>query len=55
MSENEETITILKSEYLDLLADTLFLQCLVEVGVSEWPKVEDAQKLFEAITKKQTS
>ena len=39
---NEETVTIPKAEYEELLNDSLFLRCLKRSGVDEWIWYDDA-------------
>lgn len=38
----EDTITISKEEYADLLRDSKFLQCLEDAGVDNWNGYEHA-------------
>jgi hypothetical protein len=42
-----ETITISVKEYNQLLENTTFLNCLIDVGVDNWPGYEEAQRLLE--------
>jgi hypothetical protein len=41
------TITITLEEYNELLNDSIFLNCLVEVGVDNWEGFEAAQELMQ--------
>ena len=48
MSANDEqTITILKSEYLSLLKDSQLLDCLHEIGVTSWEGYGSAVELYD--------
>lgn len=43
----EETITITKREYDDLVNDSIFLKALMSVGVDNWEGYSEAVKLTE--------
>ena len=43
----EETVTITKGEYEDLLSDVEFLGCLQAAGVDNWGGYEHAQEMME--------
>ena len=42
----EETITIEKSEYLQLLKDSRWLECLNAAGVDNWQGIDVAQEMW---------
>jgi hypothetical protein len=42
----EETVTITKKEYNDLLEDSRMLQCLENAGVDNWDWYSEALKEF---------
>jgi hypothetical protein len=42
-----ETITISVKEYNQLIKNNEFLNCLIDVGVDNWPGFEEAQRLLE--------
>lgn len=44
----EETITVSKTEYDQLLDDSFFLNCLRNAGVDNWDGYEYAQEEYEA-------
>lgn len=44
---NEETVTILKSEYDQMLEDVQFLAALLAAGVDNWDGYEYAQEIME--------
>ena len=46
-SNDEQTITILKSEYLSLLKDSQLLDCLNDIGVDNWEGFGAAVELYE--------
>lgn len=43
--ETEETITITKKEYISLLEDSKWLQCLENTGVDNWDGYDYAREL----------
>ena len=43
----EETITISKKEYEELLEDQKLLQCLQGAGVDNWSVYDDAMEMME--------
>jgi len=43
---DEETITILKDEYDELMAERKFLRCLNDAGVDNWEGYEHAQEMY---------
>lgn len=45
--KNEETITISKEDYEELISDQKFLQCLQAAGVNDWEGFEIAQENFQ--------
>lgn len=47
----EETITISKSEYAQLLEDQEWLQCLEAAGVDNWTGFEEAQDIRDSLEK----
>ncbi|HEU0144188.1 MAG TPA: hypothetical protein VFQ47_05335 [Nitrososphaera sp.] len=43
---SEDTVTITREEYLDLLEDSSFLLCLAACGVDNWIGYDDAREMF---------
>jgi len=48
---SEETITISKSRYEDLLRNEIFMDCLLEGGVDNWEWYGDACEAYREILK----
>ena len=46
----EETITISKKEYDQLIKDSDFLACLMQTGVDNWDGFEDAQTMYDQLS-----
>lgn len=42
----EETITISKKQYDQLMEDSLWLQCLSEAGVDNWSGIDEAWEIL---------
>lgn len=47
---SEETVTISKAEYEELLNDSLFLGCLKSAGVDNWDGYDDAIDEFDRLS-----
>ena len=45
----EETITITKVRYIELINDQEFLRCLEGAGVDNWDGYESAQDIYKPI------
>lgn len=45
--EADETVTICKEEYDDLISDEKLLRALIDAGVDNWEGYEEAQNMME--------